>query len=335
MSTVQNRRRFLATLSSAGAAGLVGSPKSFAQEAPPETTTLRLAKINGICIAPQYVAEELLRAEGFTDIRYVPTDSGVPLSRALGRGEVDLSANYALAHVVAIDAGEPITIVGGEHLGCFELFASGGIRSVTDLKGKNVGVPSLGSSPHLFLSAIVAYVGLDPLKDIHWVVTSSVKPMELYADGKIDAFLGFPPEPQHLRVHNIGKVILNSALDRPWSQYLCCMLAAHQDFVRRHPVATKRALRAIIKATDFCVDAPTRVAQQMVDGGFTAQYEYALQMLKEIPYRKWREFDPEDTVRFYSLRLREAGVIKSSPNKIIADGTDWHLFNELKRELKG
>jgi NitT/TauT family transport system substrate-binding protein len=182
-------------------------------------------------------------------------DSGVPLSRALGRGEVDFTANYALAHVVAIDAGEPITIVGGEHLGCFELFASGGIRSVTDLKGKNVGVPSLGSSPHLFLSAIVAYVGLDPLKDIHWIVTSSIKPMELYADGKIDAFLGFPPEPQHLRAHNIGKVILNSALDRPWSQYLCCMLAAHRDFVRRHPVATKRALRAIIKATDFCVNA--------------------------------------------------------------------------------
>ena len=72
----------------------------------------------------------------------------------------------------------------------------------------------------------------------------------------------------------------------------------------------------------------------MVDGDFTAQYDYALQMLKELPYGKWREFDPEDAVRFYSLRLREAGVIKSSPNKIIADGTDWRFFNQLKRELK-
>jgi NitT/TauT family transport system substrate-binding protein len=87
MPAVQNRRRFLATLSSASAAGLVGSAKSFAQEAPPETTTLRLAKINGICIAPQYVAEELLRAEGFSDIRYVPTDSrGRRCSRARSRG---------------------------------------------------------------------------------------------------------------------------------------------------------------------------------------------------------------------------------------------------------
>jgi len=32
---------------------------------------------------------------------------------------------------------------------------------------------------------------------------------------------------------------------------------------------------------------------------------------------------PEDAVRFYSLRLRDAGMIKSSPNKILADGADW------------
>ena len=177
MPAVQNRRRFLATLSSASAAGLVGSAKSFAQEAPPETTTLRLAKINGICIAPQYVAEELLRAEGFTDIRYVPTDPGVGAALALARGEVDLTANYAPSFIVPIDAGEPITIVGGEHIGCFELFANAGIRSITGLKGKNVGVPSLGSSHHLFLSTIAAYVGLDPVKDIHWVVSPSTKPM--------------------------------------------------------------------------------------------------------------------------------------------------------------
>ena len=128
---------------------------------------------------------------------------------------------------------------------------------------------------------------------------------------------------------------LDSAVDRPWSQYLCCMLATHRDYVRKHPVATKRVLRAIIKATDLCVNAPMRVAQRMVDGDFTAHYDYALQTLNEIQYGKWREFDPDDTVRFYSLRLREAGVIKSSPNKIIADGTDWRFFNELKRELKG
>jgi NitT/TauT family transport system substrate-binding protein len=159
--------------------------------------------------------------------------------------------------------------------------------------------------------------------------------MELFAEGKIDAWLGFPPESQELRARNIGRVIVNSTLDRPWSQYFCCMLAANRDYVRRHPVATKRVLRAIIKAADLCATQPERVARQIVDGGFTPRYDYTFQALKEIPYARWRDYDAEDTMRFYSLRLREAGLIRSTPARIIADGTDWRFFNEIKRELKG
>src|ERR1700730_5679571 len=335
MYMMQDRRRFLATLSSAGAASLIGARSSFAQEAPPETTTVRLAKIAGICIAPQYVADELLRAEGFTDIRFVATDAGIPAALSLARGEVDFTANYAPTFIIPIDAGEPITIVGGEHIGCIKLFAREGIRSIPDLKGKNVGVQSLGSSQHTFLSTMAAHVGLDPAKDIHWITSSSPKPMQLFADGKIDAFLGFPPDPQELRARNIGRVIVNSSIDRPWSQYYCCMLAAHRDYVRAHPVATKRVLRAVIKATDLCVTQPEQVEQRIVDGGITAGSDFALQSLKEIQYRKWRDYDAEYPIRFYALRLREAGMIKSSPGKILADGADWRFFNELKRELKG
>ena len=49
---------------------------------------------------------------------------------------------------------------------------------------------------------------------------------------------------------------------------------------------------------------------------------------------KWREYDAEDAIRFYALRLHEFGFIKSSPQKILAEGTDWRFLNELKRELK-
>jgi NitT/TauT family transport system substrate-binding protein len=224
MQMAQSRRRFLATLSSAGAAGLIGAPDSSAQDGRLETTTVRIAKIAGICIAPQYVADDLLRAEGFTDIRHVPTEAGVPAALSLARGEVDFTANFAPALMITIDAGQPITILGGEHIGCFELFAREGIRSIPDLKGKTVGVQGLGSSQHVFVSSMAAHVGLDPAKDIRWVTSSAPKPMELFAEGKIDAFLGFPPEPQELRARNIGRVIVNSAIDRPWSQYFCCRI---------------------------------------------------------------------------------------------------------------
>ena len=97
------------------------------------------------------------------------------------------------------------------------------------------------------------------------------------------------------------------------------MLAGNRAFVRNYPVATKAVLRAILKAADLCVSEPARAAQRLVDGGYTARYDYALQTLNEVPYDKC-EYDPEDTVRFYSLRLHEVGMIKASPQKIIADG---------------
>jgi NitT/TauT family transport system substrate-binding protein len=225
--------------------------------------------------------------------------------------------------------------VGGEHVGCFELFAREGIGSMLDLKGKTVGVQAVSSSQYLFLSGMASYVGLQPANDIRWVASSSPKPMDLFAEGKIDAFLGLPPEPQELRARKVGRVIFNSATDRQRSQYFCCLLAGNRDYVRKFPVATKRFLRAIIKAGDLCVAQPERVARYMVDAGFTPRYDYALQTLKEIQYSKWREYDAEDTIRFYSLRLRESGLIRATPNKILAVGTDWRFFNELKRELKG
>ena len=72
-----------------------------------------------------------------------------------------------------------------------------------------------------------------------------------------------------------------------------------------------------------------------MEQSFTPRYDYALQTMHEIPYNRWREYDPEDTVRFYALRLHEIGLIKSTPQKIIAQSTDWRFLNELKRELKG
>ena len=112
------------------------------------------------------------------------------------------------------------------------------------------------------------------------------------------------------------------------------MLAGRTDYVRKYPVATKCVLRAILKAADFCASEPARAAQLIVDRGFAPRYDYALQTLGELPYDRWRDYDPEDTVRFYALRLHEARLLKSSPQKIIADGTDWRFANELKRELK-
>lgn len=329
-----SRRSFLGGLTLAGAAGLLGlQTDPVAAEPPPETTTIRLVQSPVICFSPQFVAEALLKAEGFTDVQYVK-QAGGPY-KALATGKADINTGLGGRFIISVDAGDPIVILSGAHVGCFELFGTDRVRTIRDLKGKTVRVPGLGSSHHVFVATMAAYVGLDPRQDITFVTPPMEEAMRLLHEGKIDAIMGFPPEPQELRAKKIGHVVVDTSTDRPWSQYFCCMLAGNRAFVNHHPVATKRALRAIMKANQVCALQPNQAARLLVDKAYAKDYDYALQTLKELPYAKWREYDPEDTVRFHALRLHEAGMITSTPKQILAQGTEWRFINELKQELKG
>jgi NitT/TauT family transport system substrate-binding protein len=340
MPIEQSRRRFLGQLGIAGVAGVGGlgiagfggGRRSLAAEPPPEITTVTLEKIASTCPAPEYVAETLLRAEGFTDIRYRTRDTNPVMEVA--RNQIDWSQAVAADAIADMDNGAPLTLVAGVHPGCYELFAHDDIRSIAGLKGKTVGWSRSYVSSRYLVSLMAKFVGLDPYKDIRWVENQETDPMILFVDGKIDAFLTSTPQTLELRDRKIGHSLVNSATDRPWSQYFCCMLVGRTEFVQKYPIATKRIVRAMLKATDLCANEPARVARLMVDQGFTDNYGYALQTLQELPYRAWRDFDPEDSVRYFALRLNEAGFIKSTPDRIIAEHTNWRFFNEVKRELK-
>ena len=115
---------------------------------------------------------------------------------------------------------------------------------------------------------MAAHVGLDPRKDIAWVIHSAEEGKRLLAEGKVDADIAFPPDPQELRAMGIGHVVVNSAMDKPWSQYFCCTMVGNREFVRKHPVATKCVLRAFLKATDLGASEPERVARLLVDRGY-------------------------------------------------------------------
>ncbi len=344
-----SRREFLGGLMLAGtagfvglqsgrlAAGLLGPQSALAAEPPPEVSTIRLVRLSNItplCNAPQYYAEEFLRDEGFKDVQY-PAIGVADVGKALASGQVDMMMNDPTRFIIEVDAGSPIVILGGVHVGCYELFGTDRIRNIRDVKGKTVTGGLAGGSRQVFLTGMLAYVGLDPRKDVNWVLVPPVVGMRLFAEGKVDAYMAFPPESQELHAKKIGHAVVNTMMDRPWSQYFCCLVGANREFMKRNPVATKRALRAILKAADACAKEPQRVARFLVDRGYTDRYDYALQAMKDIPYNKWREYSPEDTVRFFALRLREVGLIKSSPQKIIAQGTDWRFLNEIKKEMRG
>ena len=192
-----SRREFLSAAALAGSAALLGfQSDAVAAEPPPETTKVRLIRSPDICLAPLYMAEELLRGEGFTDVQYVQGTGGQDDIKLAATGATDFIGGFVGRHLAGLDAGDPIVILSGLHIGCFELFGNQRIRSVSDLKGKKVAVTRLTSGRHIFLSVMAGHVGLDPRKDIEWVTDPATKSMQLFADGKIDAFMGFPPSPR-------------------------------------------------------------------------------------------------------------------------------------------
>ncbi len=139
-----SRREFLARSSALGAA-ILGVPGVASAEPPPETSKIRLYHAPTICLAPQYVAEELLRAEGFTDVEYTTPEGTATIADEMAEGRIDIGQKTAAYVVPVLDAGVPIVVLAGVHAGCYELFGNDKVREVRDLRGKSVAISAFGS----------------------------------------------------------------------------------------------------------------------------------------------------------------------------------------------
>jgi len=334
-----SRREFLGGLALAGTAAALGvRPEliSAAVEPPPETTRLRIHKGKPACWAPAYVAEPLLREEGFTDIQYV-FGHQTEVAKMFSEGKFDLNVGFSAKSMYNLEHQPyPLKFISGLHAGCYALIGSTRTRSVRDLKGRTVWAGAIeNDGPHLFFSSIVSYVGLDPRTDVNYVWVDKDEAIRLFRNGKIDAFMSFPPGAHELMREGIGHLLIDTNVDKPWSQYFCCMVAGHSDFIKKNPVATKRALRAILKATDIVARDPEMATRILIEKKVIKESEYlnTLPELKHIPYNKWRDYNPEDTVRFYALRMRDIGMMKSNPQQFIDQHTDWRYLKELKKEF--
>ena len=272
-----SRREFLNRITIAGIAGVSGlAPQRVAAEPPPETTRIRLFKIPGLCLAPQYVAEELLRAEGFTDIQYLSfPEGGVAVYEHLSKGDIDITQWFVAPFVQEVEtAAANILFLSGVHIGCFELIGTDSVRTVRDLKGKTLAVPWLGPGPETFIATILAYVGLDP-RDVRYVVRPGKDTPQLLANGEIDAYLGFAPMPQIPRTKQIGHVGIQQLRKiRHGRTSSAAWQPGNRDFARGHPVATKRALRAILKADRICAEQPELAARSHGESGIHRQLRH-------------------------------------------------------------
>ncbi len=313
---------------------------------PPETHTVRIARPFA-CDAPLWLAKDLLREEGFTDVQYVDVPKIATSSWVRAR-TADFGAGHPEAIVAAVDAGLPITALAGLHSGCQEVWAAPGIASVRDLRGKRIAIFAKSAAADQFFgffATLLAYVGIDPLKDVELVEVGPdyAAMLNAYLDGRSDVFLAAAEGAAVLRrdPRNRGTKILDQTSDKPWSQYLCCLLVANRDWTRQYPVATKRVTRAVLRAADAAAKDRPRAAregvgasiQRLLPPGALTVEQILVDTTAMLSY-DWREFDPEETLRFFSLRLGDVKAIRSLPQQIIANGSDLAFMRQLRTELK-
>jgi NitT/TauT family transport system substrate-binding protein len=329
------RRELLRLATAAGAAALGGlTPGRAAAEPPPETRTLRILQFPSGCQGPVHAAEELLRSEGFSDVRYIPSSSTQDNLRMLDTRAVDVSIQFSAPLIMEIERGAEVVTLGGIHAGCFVLFGRDNVRGVRGPEGQDGVRPRVRQRGAALRGKQGRLRRREP-REGHHLGDAFRGRRDADVPGRqggcghglsADGPGATSPEDRH--------VVVDSTTDRPWSQYFCCLMVTHRAFPGRHPVAAKRLVRAIVKANAICAQEPERVARLLVERGVVKQYDYALQILKELPYARWRDYDSTDTLRLYALRLHEAGMVKSTPQKIIAQGSDLRFVDELRKELK-
>jgi NitT/TauT family transport system substrate-binding protein len=348
-----SRRDFLRIAASAGAVGagavLLGgcgsgdgngsatSTPGVVVDPPPETTTIRLPKNTlNPRLAPFFLADQFLPAEGFTDVQYIDVPEFSDGFEQLIAGEVDIGVAYTSSVLVAAERDDQLVMLAGVQVSPFVLFGNDRVQSLRDLKGKRIFVFRRDATDSIYAlwAVLLAYVGIDLEREVEFVELAVDDVFPQIAAGTIDAWLSAGPYTTIFQDATSGHIFLDALMDPPWSQYFGRVATGNRDFVEKNPAAAKRALRAILKGTDMCAREPEGAARYLVDRGFsTWDYDLTLDGISAQSYAAWREFNPEDTVRFYALRLREAGLVTSTPDELIARATDWRYLNEIKREL--
>ena len=327
-------------LSAAGAALLIGcgddsqKPLPEGELGPPEVTRIRLpawsAGVNP-CVSTLYVAEPFLRNEGFEPI-YVPGAPTDDWEQLVSTRAVDFAQDFGAAAAKGIDHGFNLTVLAGVHIGCYEIFAHDGISSIGDLAGGKVAVPfgdDTEQPNYAFMVTIMNYIGVPANR----VVTSydPEKLPHLLQSHEIDAVLALQPSAENLRDLEGVRVIFDSATDQPFVNEYCCMLFANSRFVKENPLATLRALRALLKGAESIAEDPGRAASLLGNLDRSIVVDDAHRELQHLPYDLWRTFSPEESLRFYALRLKEAGETSMDPNKLVKTA-DWRFLDRLRQD---
>jgi NitT/TauT family transport system substrate-binding protein len=307
---------------------------------------LTVAYLGLTCEAPIFVAlDKGFYAEEGLDVELVKTDWD-GLREGLGQGRFDANHTLIMYLLKPIEGGTDVKITGGIHTGCLRLQvgAKSDIKTVAELKGKKIGVPThIGSPPYLFSSRVLAANGIDPRPekvDIQWLAFPPDVLGKAVDDGRVDAVATSDPIGTILLGKGLVKTLADQAVDAPYKDEYCCAAVVSGKLARENPAAAAKVTRALLKGAKWVHENPSAAARLGVEKKYIAASveinSQALSKLRYIPaVARCRQ-----SVADAAKEMKEAGLLKPStdPEELVKrawldlDGVTDEWVNNLKVE---
>jgi NitT/TauT family transport system substrate-binding protein len=303
-----------------------------------DPSKITVAFLGLTCEAPIFVAHEqgMFKEEGL-DVELVRTDWD-GLRDGLGTGRFDANHTLIMYLLKPIEQGLDVKITGGIHTGCLRLQVStrSDIKSVADLRGKKIGVPThLGSPPFLFASRVLAANGINPAPDKNEVTWLAYQPDVLgmaVDDGRVDAVATSDPIGTILEGKGLVRTIADQATDPPYSEEYCCAVVVSGQLARQYPESAAKVTRAMLKASKWVEANPTAAATMAVEKQYIASTPeinaQALSKLKYIPgVAKCKR-----SIEQAAEEMKKAGLIKQSTDPAALSRRAWIDLNGVTDE---
>jgi len=294
-----------------GAALLAGCNKSSDQTNP---NKVRVGYVGITCEAPIFTAVEkgFFKEEGL-DVSLVKCDLK-NYKDVLALGGYDVTHHLVMYFLKPIEQGLDVKFTGGIHRGCLRVQAAvnGKVRSVNDLRGKRIGVPGMGTPPFIFANRVLGANGIDPSKEITWLVFPAGELGLALDKGEVDAVANSEPIGSMLIAQGKVRNIADQAVDMPYADEYCCAVIVNGKFLARNPKASAAATRAMLKAAKWVETNPKAAAELSVKAKYLAstvdQNTVSISHLRYVPSVS----GAKTAVRLAAEEMKRAGMLKRS-----------------------
>jgi len=279
-----------------------------------DSSKVRVGYVGLTCEAPIFTAVEkgFFKEEGL-DVSLVKCD-WKNYKDVLALGGYDVTHHLIMYFLKPIEQGLDVKFTGGIHRGCLRVQAParGSIRSIKDLRGKRIGVPGMGTPPFIFANRVLGANGIDPSKEITWLVFPAGELGLALDKGEVDAVADSEPIGSMLVAQGKVRNIADQAVDMPYADEYCCAVLVNGKFLKRNPKACAAATRALLKAAKWVEANPKAAAELSVKGKYLAstvdQNTVSISHLRYVPSVS----GAQTAVRLAAAEMKRAGMMKPS-----------------------